>query len=53
MIRRVVKDALASLDAEFARLYTDVGRPSIPPERLIHCPAAATTEMPESISRAR
>jgi transposase len=27
--------ALASLDAEFEALYTDFGRPSIPPERLI------------------
>jgi transposase len=34
-IREVVNDALASLDAEFAALYTDFGRPSIPPERLI------------------
>lgn len=34
-IRPVVNDALASLDAEFAVLYTDFGRPSIPPERLI------------------
>ena len=34
-IRQVVNDALASLDAEFAVLYTDFGRPSIPPERLI------------------
>ncbi len=34
-IRRVVNDALASLDAEFEALYTDFGRPSIPPERLI------------------
>ena len=34
-IRQVVNDALASLDAEFAALYTDFGRPSIPPERLI------------------
>jgi len=30
-----VNDALASLDAEFEALYTDFGRPSIPPERLI------------------
>jgi hypothetical protein len=30
----VVKDAPASLDAEFEVLYTDVGRPSIPSERL-------------------
>lgn len=34
-IRQVVNEALASLDAEFAVLYTDFGRPSIPPERLI------------------
>ncbi len=34
-IRQVVNDALASLDADFETLYTDFGRPSIPPERLI------------------
>lgn len=34
-IRQVVKDRLASLDTEFAALYTDFGRPSIAPERLI------------------
>ena len=34
-IRQVVNDALASLDGEFDALYTDFGRPSIPPERLI------------------
>ena len=34
-IRRVVNEALASLDAEFEALCTDFGRPSIPPERLI------------------
>jgi transposase len=34
-IRQIVNDALASLDVEFAALYTDVGRPSIAPERLI------------------
>jgi len=34
-IRQVVNDALASLDADFAALYTDFGRPSIAPERLI------------------
>jgi len=34
-IRQVVNDALASLDAAFEVLYTDFGRPSIPPERLI------------------
>ena len=30
-----MNDALASLDAEFHALYTDFGRPSIAPERLI------------------
>ena len=34
-IRQVVNEALASLDAEFGALYTDFGRPSIAPERLI------------------
>ncbi len=34
-IRQVVNDALVSLDAEFAALYADFGRPSIAPERLI------------------
>ena len=34
-IRQVVNKALASLDAAFDELYTDFGRPSIPPERLI------------------
>jgi transposase len=34
-IRQVVNEALASLDAEFEALYTDFGRPSIPPERLV------------------
>lgn len=34
-IRHVVNDALVSLDAEFAALYADFGRPSIAPERLI------------------
>ncbi len=34
-IRQVVNDALAMLDGEFEALYTDFGRPSIPPERLV------------------
>jgi transposase len=34
-VRQVVNDALASLDAEFDRLYAAEGRPSIAPERLI------------------
>jgi transposase len=35
LIRRIVNDALAVLDGEFASLYSDEGRPSIAPERLI------------------
>ncbi|WP_145111403.1 IS5 family transposase [Cereibacter sediminicola] len=34
-IRRVVNDALASMDAEFDRVYAADGRPSIAPERLL------------------
>ena len=34
-VRRVVNDALASLDAEFEGLYAAHGRPSIAPERLV------------------
>ena len=35
LIRRIVNDALASLDAEFGALHADFGRSSIAPERLI------------------
>jgi transposase len=35
VIRRIVNDVLAVLDAEFAALYADGGRPSIAPERLL------------------
>jgi len=34
-VKRIVDEALASLDAEFERLYAAEGRPSIAPERLI------------------
>lgn len=34
-VRRIVNDALISLDAEFDRLYSAEGRPSIAPERLL------------------
>jgi len=34
-VRQVVNDAPVSLDAEFAAIYADFGRPSIAPERLI------------------
>lgn len=35
LIRRIVNDALAGLDGDFATLYSAEGRPSIAPERLI------------------
>jgi len=34
-IRRIVDDALSGLSGEFAALYSHLGRPSIPPERLL------------------
>jgi transposase len=34
-IRRLVDDALASMDRAFADLYCEFWRPSIPPERLL------------------
>jgi transposase len=34
-IRTIVNEGLASLDAEFDKLYADTGRDSIPPERLL------------------
>jgi transposase len=34
-IRELANDALRALDGEFAQLYSSLGRPSIPPERLL------------------
>lgn len=34
-IRRIVNDALVSLEREFAALYSPIGRPSIAPEKLL------------------
>jgi transposase len=34
-IRQIVDEALAALSPEFQKLYTKLGRPSIPPERLL------------------
>src|SRR5690242_11745879 len=34
-IRRLVDQVLTGMSKEFDRLYSDVGRPSIPPERLL------------------
>jgi len=35
LIRHVVNDVLLTLDGEFAKIYANSGRPSIPPERLL------------------
>ena len=35
VIRSIVNDVLASLSADFSRLYSHTGRPSIPPEQLL------------------
>jgi transposase len=34
-IRTIVNEVLAALSSEFAKIYSDTGRPSIPPERLL------------------
>ncbi|MCP1972268.1 IS5 family transposase [Bradyrhizobium elkanii] len=34
-IRRIVNEALSELEREFAALYSPIGRPSIPPEKLL------------------
>jgi transposase len=34
-IRELVREVLASLDKDFRKLYSDTGRPSIPPEQLL------------------
>ena len=34
-IRRIVNEALSALERDFAALYSPIGRPSIPPEKLL------------------
>ncbi|KKN79073.1 hypothetical protein LCGC14_0344010 [marine sediment metagenome] len=34
-IRTIVNEALGALEREFAALYSTIGRPSIPPEKLL------------------
>ncbi len=34
-IRAIVNEALVALEREFAALYSPIGRPSIPPEKLL------------------
>ena len=41
-IRAMVNAVLHTLSPEFNRIYSIYGRPSIPPERLLRCPAAAS-----------
>ena len=35
VIKSIVNEALAALEREFAALYSPIGRPSIPPEKLL------------------
>lgn len=35
MIRTLVDEALTTLDGQFAEIYSQIGRPSIPPEQLL------------------
>jgi transposase len=35
LVRAVVNEVLAALDADFSAMYADFGRASIPPERLL------------------
>ena len=43
-IRALVDEILREMSREFDGLYAQVGRPSIPPERLLRQRAAATEE---------
>ena len=36
LIREIVNDVLASLSSDFESMYARMGRPSIPPEQLLH-----------------
>ena len=35
LVREIVNEVLVALDAEFAKMYAALGRPSIPPEKLL------------------
>ena len=37
-IRRLTGEVLAALSPRFAKMYSDIGRPSIPPEQLLRAP---------------
>lgn len=39
-IRKIANEALSALEADFAALYTPLGRPSIPPEKLLRAAVA-------------
>jgi len=41
VIRTIVNEALSALEREFAALYSPIGRPSIPPEKLLAGDAVA------------
>jgi hypothetical protein len=49
-IRTIVNEALAALAADFAALYSPIGRPSIPPEKLlIRNPSPCPTFTPQQV----
>ena len=51
-IRTIVNEALAALEGEFAPLYAQVGRPSIPPEKLLRAMLLASVLL-HTLSSAR
>ena len=49
-IRAIVNEALAVLEREFAALYSPMGRPSIPPEKLLRAMLLQTFySIPQSV----
>ena len=45
-IREIVNEALAELNADFSALYAPLGRPSIPPEKLLRASMGAQRTIP-------
>src|SRR5438876_381775 len=46
-IRRMTDQVLASLSPRFSKMYSDIGRPSIPPEQLLRALLIQLSVMPE------
>ena len=45
-IRTIVDEALSALSGEFAPLYSHLGRPWIPPERLLRTTCSVAGQLP-------